>query len=173
MLKNIVVAVDGSDQSVRAARLAGALADKFDAALTIVHVLLHRDAASLRRMAEVEHLAAPVEATMTVDAKIAADVREAMRDIAEHSLPYQALYKIGENVARDAEDVARQSGAKTVETRVVDGDPVIAILEVAQELDADMIVTGKRGHGPLHDLVLGSVSSKLAQLAPCTCVTVH
>ncbi|WP_425406095.1 universal stress protein [Hwanghaeella sp.] len=173
MLKNILVAVDGSDQSMRAARLAGALAGKFDAALTIVHVLLHKDAANLRHMAEVEHIAEPVRTPAVADTRIAAEVRTAMREIAEHSVPQVALMKIGENVVREAEAVARQAGAGKVTTRVVDGDPVVAILDVAQELDADMIVTGKRGHGPLHDLVLGSVSSKLLQLVSCSCVTVH
>ena len=173
MLKNIVVAVDGSDQSLRAVRLGGALADKFDAKLTIVHVLMHKDVANLRHLAEVEHLAEPLQGTMAVDAKIAADVRAAMRDIAEHSVPQKALLKIGENVARDAEDLAKQSGAASIDIRVEDGDPVQVVLEVAEAVKADMILTGKRGHGPLHDLLLGSVSARLAQLAPCTCVTVH
>ena len=173
MLKNILVAVDGSDQSLRAARLAGALADKFDANLTVVHVLLRSDAANLRHLAEVEHLAEPLQGTVAVDAKIASNVRSAMREIAENTVPYEALRKLGENIARDAEDLARQNGAKSVDLRIEDGDPVQIILDVADAVQADMILTGKRGHGPLKDLLLGSVSVKLAQLAPCTCVTVH
>lgn len=173
MLKNILVAVDGSDQSLRAARLAGALAGKFDANLTVVHVLLRNDAANLRHLAEVEHLVEPLQGTMAVDAKIASDVRAAMRGIAENTVPYDALRKLGENIARDAEDLARQEGAESVDFRIEDGDPVQVILEAADAVNADLIVTGKRGHGPLKDLLLGSVSVKLAQLAPCSCVTVH
>ena len=173
MIKSILVAVDGSDQSLRAARLAGALAGKFGANLTIVHVLLRNDAANLRHLAEVEHLAEPLQGTMAVDAKIASDVRAAMRDIEENAVPYDALHKIGENVAREAEDLARQNGATSVDIRIEDGDPVQIILDAAAAVKADMILTGKRGHGPLKDLLLGSVSVKLAQLAPCSCVTVH
>ena len=52
------------------------------------------------------------------------------------------------------------------------GDPAPAILDHAREVGADMIVLGSRGLGDLKGLVMGSVSHKVACLAPCTCVAV-
>jgi nucleotide-binding universal stress UspA family protein len=41
-----------------------------------------------------------------------------------------------------------------------------AIIDLAAEAGADMIVVGNRGHGPLAGLVLGSVALRLLQAAP-------
>jgi nucleotide-binding universal stress UspA family protein len=41
------------------------------------------------------------------------------------------------------------------------------LADVARELDADAIVVGTRGHGPLTGAVVGSVTQRLLHLAPC------
>jgi nucleotide-binding universal stress UspA family protein len=48
---------------------------------------------------------------------------------------------------------------------VVRGDPVEAILEIADSEGADMIVMGRRGLGRLAGLLLGSVSERVARHA--------
>jgi nucleotide-binding universal stress UspA family protein len=48
---------------------------------------------------------------------------------------------------------------------VVEGDPVERLAEAGQELD--LLVLGTRGYGPLHHVLLGSVSAKLMRSAPC------
>jgi nucleotide-binding universal stress UspA family protein len=47
------------------------------------------------------------------------------------------------------------------------GDAARHILDVAHTEKADVIVAGKRGHGRLAGLLIGSVSQKLVSLAPC------
>jgi nucleotide-binding universal stress UspA family protein len=85
-----------------------------------------------------------------------------------------------------AEDAARTRGAdllKAVGTltgglvpfaaELEFGDPATAICRRAQELDADLIVVGSRGLGTLSRLLLGSVSSAVAQRAPCSVLVVR
>lgn len=50
----------------------------------------------------------------------------------------------------------------TVDRRVVLGRPASVIREVADEVDADLIVLGSRGHGRIESMLLGSVSSEVA-----------
>jgi nucleotide-binding universal stress UspA family protein len=51
------------------------------------------------------------------------------------------------------------------ECRVVDGTPVMVLLGAADEVDADVIVVGSRGLGGFPELLLGSTSTQVAQLA--------
>ncbi len=44
-----------------------------------------------------------------------------------------------------------------------DGSPVTVLLAVADEVDADLLVVGRRGAGGFPGLLLGSTSSQLAQ----------
>lgn len=47
------------------------------------------------------------------------------------------------------------------------------IVDSARETHADMIVKGSRGLSDLAGLLVGSVSHKVTNMAPCTCVTVR
>ena len=52
------------------------------------------------------------------------------------------------------------------------GDPAQTIIDTVQQEKADLLVVGRRGRGPLSGLLLGSVSQKLASLAPCEVIVV-
>jgi nucleotide-binding universal stress UspA family protein len=56
---------------------------------------------------------------------------------------------------------------------VVRGDPVMAILETAEDEHADLIVMGRRGLGPLAGILMGSVSEKVARHAEIPVVLAH
>src|SRR3954447_10351927 len=45
------------------------------------------------------------------------------------------------------------------------GDPAKALIDIADELDADLIIVGARGKSSLERLLLGSVSTKLSHYA--------
>lgn len=51
------------------------------------------------------------------------------------------------------------------EVRVVHGAPFQCLIDVADEVDADLIVVGARGLGRLKSLALGSTSGKLLHLS--------
>lgn len=56
-----------------------------------------------------------------------------------------------------------------VRHRVVlhDGNPVDVVLDVVEEVGADLVVVGSRGIGGSPALLLGSTSSQIAQRCPC------
>jgi nucleotide-binding universal stress UspA family protein len=56
---------------------------------------------------------------------------------------------------------------------IAGGPPGEAIVTVAEEIDADLIVTGSRRHGRLARALLGSVSTHLVQNAHCDVLVVH
>lgn len=62
---------------------------------------------------------------------------------------------------------AQGLGLPDAERRVVVGEPARAIVELAQEVGATVIVMGSRGHGGFRRAVLGSVSDHVTRHAPC------
>ncbi|MFF0789268.1 universal stress protein [Streptomyces spiralis] len=58
--------------------------------------------------------------------------------------------------------VASRHPRLPVDTALVHGDPAEAVLDAAEDADADLIVLGTRGRGGFAELLLGSVSLKAA-----------
>jgi nucleotide-binding universal stress UspA family protein len=66
---------------------------------------------------------------------------------------------------------ARRSGID-VEVIVREGYPATVIEECAEEIEADLIVIGTRGHTGLKHLLLGSIAERVVQKANCPVLTV-
>jgi nucleotide-binding universal stress UspA family protein len=68
--------------------------------------------------------------------------------------------------------VASEVGATPPEVNVtiVTGDPVAEL--IAASRDADLLVVGSRGSGPIREFLMGSVSSKVALHAACPVVVI-
>jgi nucleotide-binding universal stress UspA family protein len=74
-----------------------------------------------------------------------------------HGLP-SVLHEDADAIV-DAESRALEAaGVRSVRRHVRCGDIAKSILRVAQDVDADLVVVGNGGHGPLGRLILGSVS---------------
>lgn len=58
-----------------------------------------------------------------------------------------------------------------VERKFEEGDPATAILQVAAESKADMIIMGTHGRTGLRRLLMGSVAEKVLRKASCPVVT--
>jgi nucleotide-binding universal stress UspA family protein len=68
------------------------------------------------------------------------------------------------------ESMALESGRR-IRTHALPGDPADAILQVASEVGADLIVVGNKGmHGAAR--ILGSVPNHIAHKAPCSVLIV-
>jgi nucleotide-binding universal stress UspA family protein len=53
------------------------------------------------------------------------------------------------------------------------GRPAETIAKLARQENADEIIVGSRGKNALDNMLLGSVSGRLVQIAPCTIVVVR
>lgn len=71
-----------------------------------------------------------------------------------------------EGILRDAADVVRRTKVK-VETHHEEGDPAKALVTIAKQVDADLVIVGNRGMKGLKRFVLGSVPNDVAHKAPC------
>ncbi|MDX1402089.1 MAG: universal stress protein [Kiloniellales bacterium] len=176
MPEKILIATDGSDHAKKAVGFGADLAAKYGADIVLVHVLL-RDALSenLRHTAEVEYL--PREGGKPLSEAIAAFPEGRFPIV--HLLPERAqtpdsiLQAVAEKVLSDAEKQVREHGVSKVAKQIEDGDPSKRILEVAEAVGADVIVTGARGLSDFKALVMGSVSHKVSHLSPVTCISVR
>ncbi|HVX18039.1 MAG TPA: universal stress protein [Acidimicrobiales bacterium] len=90
------------------------------------------------------------------------DIRWMLTDVAQ-----------AEGLAAKGREVAREQGASRVIVRAEKGDPATAILEVAEEFDAELIVVGSKGLGSPAHFLLGSVASRVAHHAPCDVLVVQ
>lgn len=170
MINRILVATDGSPHAGRALTLATDLAKGVGAGLSIAHVLLHgRPSPELQRMAEVEHMISHARASSDgARGDVPVTMVDVLREADKAARMSAVITAIGEKVLGDAKRYAVSVGIDDVTTHMCAGDVADEILEVAEADDVDMIVVGCRGLGRLRSAVLGSVSHKVAQHAPCS-----
>ncbi len=82
-------------------------------------------------------------------------------EIAEHE---EAIEELGEKVTADARAQAKARGGE-IEVELVAKRPVEALIDVAEQRDARMIVVGSYGDPPLKGVILGSTPTKLLHIA--------
>ncbi|TML79884.1 MAG: universal stress protein [Actinobacteria bacterium] len=83
----------------------------------------------------------------------------------------QHTAEIGKAILQDVEK--RYGGDAKLRTVLREGNPVDAIIDVADEENADVIVVGNRGMGGAKRFVLGSVPNAVSHHAPCHVLIVH
>lgn len=143
-LQRILVPTDFSPSANQARDYAATLADKFDAELHLLHVV-------------VEPYIRPAQE----------DPRIRPQDI----LP-QFLHNAEAELKGAMSDVKLASGRPLICTVKV-GYPVDEILKYSNEKQIDLIVMGTQGHRGLSRLLLGSVAEKLVRISTCPVLTVH
>jgi nucleotide-binding universal stress UspA family protein len=86
---------------------------------------------------------------------------------AENACVGDILESVSQEVLTKARERPTCRDVRKIRTCSRCGDAVRCILDVATKEKADVIVVGKRGYSRLEGLLIGSVSQKLASLAPC------
>ncbi len=175
MIKTILVPTDGSDHAEKAIVLAADIAQKYEARLVFLHVLRHGPLPeSLRRMADVEHVASVASSPASAPFAAVPPGRFPAGVVNRKEDTSREVYEfVGQQALRRAEKIANGNGVTATKTVMEDGDPAQLILEHADKEGANLIVMGCRGLSDLKGLLMGSVSHKVSHLANCTCVTVR
>jgi nucleotide-binding universal stress UspA family protein len=145
MFKSIVVGTDGSSTASEAVRQAVELAQSVGAKLELVSAYEPVPAHRLRE-----------------------ERREAPEDL-------QWAISPREDVDATLEQAAAVARAAGVEVNVYprQGDPADALLDVAEEREADLIVVGNKGMTGAKRFLLGSVPNKVSHYAPCSVLIIR
>ena len=145
MFRSIVVGTDGSDTAQKAVSEAVDLAMALNARLWLVSAYEPVPKARLRE-----------------------EARQTPTDLQWMVNPREEV----DATLSDAADVVRAAGID-VETFAREGDPADAILDVAEERDADLIVVGNKGMTGARRFLLGSVPNKVSHHAPCSVLIIR
>ena len=146
MIKKILIAVDGSNHSLKSVEFGAEIAKGLGAELLLYHVVKpYQLPESLRAFAKAEHMA-------TIDADL-------LRRGAQHLLA-------------NALDAARRVGVKDVEIEIDEGPIARSIIGRAKSFKADLIVVGSRGMGDIEGMLRGGVSQRVETLAKCPVLVV-
>jgi nucleotide-binding universal stress UspA family protein len=141
MISKILVAMDGSESSLRAYEYASFLAKQCDAALLIVNIF---------------------DAFERISSKIKEELGEVAKQIEAEGGTAITLQMLD-----DYKSQAKDSGIKEVKTLIREGNAAAEILHIADEEMADTIVIGSTGINTLKEFLLGGVSHKVIHHAKC------
>lgn len=145
MFKSIVVGTDGSDTATQAVRQAVDLARAVGAKLQVVSAYEPVPAQRLRE-----------------------ERREAPEDLQWAISPREDV----DTTLEAAAAIAREAEIE-VDTCSRQGDPADALLDVAEEQEADLIVVGNKGMTGAKRFLLGSVPNKVSHHAPCSVLIIR
>lgn len=84
-----------------------------------------------------------------------------------------ALQEAARQRLEEAAEEVGEDGLEGLHTRLLVGRPHEVILDVADEVGADLVVLGTRGHSRLRNLLLGSTAQRVVQHCPCPVLTTH
>jgi nucleotide-binding universal stress UspA family protein len=145
VFSSLVVGTDGSETAAEAVRQAGELAGRLGAKV---------------------HLVSAYEPVAT----------QRLREESE-SVPSDVEWMVGpredvQAVLTEAAAVIKGAGVE-VETYPREGDPADAILDVAEEQQAGLIVVGNKGMTGAKRFLLGSVPNKVSHHAPCAVLIIR
>jgi nucleotide-binding universal stress UspA family protein len=145
MFGSIVVGTDGSETAGEAVRQATELAKAVGAAINLVSAF---EPVGNQRLRE-ERQEVPDDLQWMVNAR--EDVEATLSAAAEQ---------------------VKEAGVQ-VETFSRQGDPADAILDVAEEQSADLIIVGNKGMTGAKRFLLGSVPNKVSHHAPCSVMIIR
>jgi nucleotide-binding universal stress UspA family protein len=155
--RTIIVGTDGSESSLRAVDRAAALAAQVNAKLIIASA--HLDTSEKGGWSR-----APSPDRL-LDGRAADSLGGEAYRVHGSAPVYEILH--------DARDRAKAAGAQNIEEAAPVGAPVAALLHLADEVKADLLVVGNLGLGTVAGRLLGSVPDTVARRAKVDILIVH
>jgi nucleotide-binding universal stress UspA family protein len=76
-------------------------------------------------------------------------------------------------ILQDARERAHKAGAKNVEEKPIVGVPINALVHLAEEVHADLLVVGNVGLSSVAGRLLGSVPSEVSRRSKTDVLIVH
>jgi nucleotide-binding universal stress UspA family protein len=135
----ILLAIDGSDESKLAAQAATELSKGTGSQVHLVYVL-------------------PTPAQLIGHRLYSDEVRESLIGGAERD---------AENFLKEQAENVTSDGGKVAETHLRSGEPDKEILRAAEALGVGLIVMGSRGLGAISRMLIGSISDSVVRHAHC------
>ncbi|WP_457575121.1 universal stress protein [Desulfolithobacter sp.] len=158
-VKNILYATDLSDTAREAFAWAVSLAEKYDATITILHVMpdLIEEMSVLMGYDLESHFGAEELQTFGEEGRSA------------------VMESIKNRIRSVCEDVRNEAGCSLDLENIVirNGHPVREIIDTIQEGDFDVVVMGTHGHGLLDKILVGSVARGVVEKSPIPVLTVR
>ena len=158
-VKKILYATDLSESARYAFAYAVSLADLYNAAITMIHVL--PEVPDILDKNIIGYISA--DRWEEIKSQNVDEAREALigkrRD---HLAIRDALHQFSQNVKENHEG----KGFVTDDIVVLRGNPVEQILAQAEEKNCDLIVMGTHGHGTLADVMMGSTARRVLRRSP-------
>jgi nucleotide-binding universal stress UspA family protein len=155
--RTMVVGTDGSVSSMRAVARAGEVAAQEDAKLIIASAHIPSvEKGGWSRPPSHDHVADPR----------GADSLRGEGYILHGNAPVYAIL-------REAHDKAKAAGAQRIEERAIEGAPVHALIQLVEEVQADLLVVGDVGLDSVAGRLLGSVPADVARKAKIDILIVH
>ena len=92
----------------------------------------------------------------------------------EVAVPTEFFDRAWQSASDQLNDEANKASAGGLPTtpHLIEGTPAPAIVELAERIEADLIVMGTRGHTGLKHVLLGSVTERTLRLAHCSVLVV-
>jgi nucleotide-binding universal stress UspA family protein len=84
----------------------------------------------------------------------------------------ERLFGILKTELESTRQLALESGASRVDTRLLQGMVAGEIVEFARQGEFDLIVMGTHGRTGMMHLIIGSIAERVLRLAPCPVLTV-
>ena len=72
----------------------------------------------------------------------------------------------------DAAKAEAKAAGVAIETHLVPGHVVDAVIGLVKQLKADLLVVGFMGHSQLYERIIGGTTDRLVRLAPCAVLVV-
>jgi nucleotide-binding universal stress UspA family protein len=155
--RTVIVGTDGSDSSMRAVERAGAVAAQEEARLIIASAYIpHVERGGWSRAPSHDHVSDP---------RAADSLRSEGYKLHGGAPVYEILH--------DARDRAKSAGAHDIEERAIEGAAVDALVHLAEQTKADLLVVGDVGLDTVAGRLLGSVPADVARKAKIDILIVH